>query len=362
MIFNSDDDTDILSSDLADNAVNEGNSEDTSKEGSVTPTKDTDNEDSNVNPPVIDDNANSDTSQNTNVVTNNSNNSTQPSKEKSNITISKKSVVRGAKLYVYLKDSNGKGIAGKTITVQIGGKTYTKVTDKNGAVCFDFTTLLGKYTLKAKFNGDSDYLSSQETFTINFYRLEPKLIISTKSVARSKYFTGYLKTSAGKAFAGKKIVITLKGKKFTKYTDSNGKFTLKINNPAGKYKMTVKFAGSTSYLPATSTFTLNVYKQKTKISVASTSVIKGNYLYAYLKTNNGVALVNKPVIIKFNNKKTFYKTTNSNGRVSLKINSEPGSYSTKVIYKGNGYYKPITYSFKTRSFIDKTKITVQAVL
>ena len=122
--------------------------------------------------------------------------------------------------------------------------------------------------------------------------------------------------------------------------------------------MTVKFAGSTSYLPATSTFTLNVYKQKTKISVASTSVIKGNYLYAYLKTNNGVALVNKPVIIKFNNKKTFYKTTNSNGRVSLKINSEPGSYSTKVIYKGNGYYKPITYSFKTRSFIDKTKITV----
>ncbi len=355
--LDSGEDTTNMNSDLADNTVNEGNSNDISNEGSVAPTEDTDNGDSKVNPPVVNNNTKSDTS-NTSVAANNTNNSTQPSKEKSSISISKKSVVRGAKLYVYLKDSNGKGILGKTITVQIGGKTYTKTTDKNGAVCFDFTSLLGSYSLKAKFNGDSDYLSSQETFTINFYRLEPKLIISTKSVARSKYFTGYLKTSSGNAFSGKKIVITFRGKKYTKITDSKGKFTLKINNPAGKYKMSIKFAGSTSYLPVSKTFTLTVYKQKTNISVASKNVIKGKYLYAYLKTYNGVALVNKPVIIKFNNKKTFYKTTNKNGRVSLKINSEPGSYSTKIIYKGNGYYKPSTYSFKTRSFIDKTKITV----
>lgn len=360
MELHSGDDTNILKSDLADNTVNADDSNDTSKEGSVAPTEDTDNGDSKVTPTVIDNNTKSGTSENKNVATNDTNNSTQPSKEKSSISISKKSVVRGAKLYVYLKDSNGKGISGKSISVQIGGKTYTGTTDKNGAVCFTFTSLLGAYSLKVKFNGDSNYLASQETFAVNYYRLNPKLVISSKSVARSKNFVGYLKNSNGDGFAGKKIVITFKGKKFYKTTDSKGKFALKINNPAGKYKMTVKFAGSTSYLPISKTFTLSVYKQKTVISVASKSVVKGKYLYAYLKTNNGVALANKPVIIRFNNKKTFYKTTNKNGRVSLKINSEPGSYSTKITYKGNGYYKPTTYSFKTRSFIDKTKITVSS--
>ncbi len=356
--MDSDGDTTNTNSDLTDNAVNEGNSNHISNEGSVTSTEDTDNGDSNANSPVVDENTKSDTSINTGVAANNTNNSTQPSKDKSSISISKKSVVRGSNLHIYLKNSNGKGISGKSITVQINGKTYTRTTDKNGAVCFNFSSLLGKYSLKVKFNGDADYLSSTGTFTINIYRLDPKIVVSSSSVARSKKFVGYLKKSNGNAFAGKKIIITFKGKKFTKTTDSKGKFTLKINNPAGKYKMSIKFAGSTTYNPASKTFTLTVYKQKTSISVASKNVIKGKYLYAYLKTNKGVALVNKPVIIKFNNKKTFYKTTNKNGRVSLKINSEPGSYSTKVIYKGNGYYKPTTFSFKTRSFIDKTKITV----
>ena len=356
--LDSDDDTTNINSDLTDNAVNEGNSNDISKEGSVTPTEDIDNGDSKANSPVVDDNTKSDTS-NTAVAANNTNNSTQPSKEKSSISISKKSVVRGSNLHIYLKNSNGKGISGKSITVQINGKTYTRTTDKNGAVCFNFSSLLGKYSLKVKFSGDADYLSSQGTFTVDYYRLEPKLTVS-KSVARSKNFVGYLKKSNGNGFAGKKIIITFKGKKYTKTTDSKGKFTLKINNPAGKYKMSIKFAGSTSYLPVTKTFTLSVYKQKTNISVASKNVIKGKYLYAYLKTNSGVALVNKPVIIRFNNQKTFYKTTDKNGRVSLKINSDPGSYSTKITYKGNGYYKPTTYSFKTRSFIDKTKITVSS--
>ena len=355
-------DTNIINSDLVENTAKDGNSEDISKEASVTSTEDTNTDNSKVTPTVIDNNTKSSTSQNKTVAANNTNdtnNSTQPSKDKSSISISKKSVVRGSNLYIYLKNSDGKGISGKSITVQINGKTYTRTTDKNGAVCFNFSSLLGQYSLKVKFNGDADYLSSTGTFTVNIYRLTPKIVPSS-SVARSKNFVGYLKKSNGNAFAGKKIIITFKGKNYYKTTDSKGKFTLKINNPEGKYKMSIRFAGSTTYNPVTKTFTLSVYRQKTNISVASKNVVKGKYLYAYLKTNQGVALVNKPVIIKFNNKKTFYKTTNKNGRVSLKINSVPGSYSTKIIYKGNGYYKPTTYSFKTRSFIDKSKITVSS--
>ena len=83
--MDSDGDTTNTNSDLTDNAVNEGNSNHISNEGSVTSTEDTDNGDSNANSPVVDDNTKSDTSINTGVAANNTNNSTQPSKDKSSI-------------------------------------------------------------------------------------------------------------------------------------------------------------------------------------------------------------------------------------------------------------------------------------
>lgn len=347
------DNANILSSDLTDDAVNADNSNDVPKEGSVSPAEDSSNADQAVNPPINSD----EKGDATNVVSNNTNNSTQPSKEKSSISVANKSVVRGSNLKIYLKDGSGKGISGKTVKVQIGGKTYTKTTNKNGLVAFNFTSFLGKYSLKVIFNGDSSYLSSQNTYTINFYRLTPKINVSSTSVARGKSLTGYLKKSNGNAFAGKKLTITYRGKKYYRTTNSKGKFSFKISAPAGYYKIKITYPGSTSYKSLTKTYTVKVYKQKTNISIASASVVRGKLLYAYLKTNKGEALVNKPVTIKFTTR-YFYKTTDKNGRVTLKINSKPGTYATKVIYKGNGYYKPTSKSFKLKSYVAKTKITV----
>lgn len=350
------DNANILSSDLTDDAVNADNSNDVPKEGSVSPAEDSSKADQTVNPPI----SNDEKGDATNVVannTNNTNNSTQPSKEKTSVSVANKSVVRGSNLKIYLKDSSGKGISGKTVKVQIGGKTYTKTTNKNGLVAFNFTSFLGKYSLKVIFNGDSSYLASQNTYTINFYRLTPKITVSSTSVARGKSLTGYLKKSNGNAFAGKKLTITYRGKKYYRTTNSKGKFSFKISAPAGNYKIKITYPGSTSYKTLTKAYTVKVYKQKTNISIASASVVRGKLLYAYLKTNKGEALVNKPVTIKFTTR-YFYKTTDKNGRVTLKINSKPGTYSTKVIYKGNGYYKPISKSFKLKSYVAKTKITV----
>lgn len=287
---------------------------------------------------------------------------TEVSKENTTISVSKTSIQRGTVLYIYLKDSNGNPISGKTLSMDIGGNKYTKTTDNNGAVSLKFSSLLGKYTLKVTFNEDSDYLSSNDSFSLNFYQSATKITVASQSVARGKYLYAYLKDSSGKAISGQTVKIKFRGKTYTKVTNSNGRVSLKITSVASKYTTKITYAGNTSYKSSSKSFTLNVYKTKTNITVASKSVIRGKYLYAYLKDSKGNPLASKSVKIKFYYSKYrykyFYKTTNSNGRVSLKINNKPGYYTTKIIYSGSGYYKPYTKSFQLKSYVASTKFTV----
>lgn len=287
---------------------------------------------------------------------------TEVSKENTTISVSKTSIQRGTVLYIYLKDSNGNPISGKTLSLDIGGNKYTKTTDNNGAVSLKFSSLLGKYTLKVKFNEDSEYLSSNDSFALNIYQSATKITVSSQSVARGKYLYAYLKDSSGKAISGQAIKIRFNGKTYTRVTDSNGGVYLKIGSVASKYTTKITYAGNTSFKSSSKSFTLTVYKTKTNITVASKSVIRGKYLYAYLKDSKGNPLASKSVKIKFYYSKYrykyFYKTTNSNGRVSLKINNKPGYYTTKIIYSGSGYYKPYTKSFQLKSYVASTKFTV----
>ena len=347
-------DTDVISSDLIEDQNEENSQSDILSDGqSNNDDGNTDSADSNL------DNSNGDSAgSDSDDMTSN----TEVSKEKTTISVSKTSIQRGTVLYIYLKDSNGNPISGKTLSLDIGGNKYTKTTDNNGAVSLKFSSLLGKYTLKVKFNEDSEYLSSNDSFALNIYQSATKITVSSQSVARGKYLYAYLKDSSGKAISGQTIKIKFNGKTYTRVTNSNGGVSLKISSVASKYTTKISYAGNTSYKSSSKSFTLKVYKTKTNITVASKSVIRGKYLYAYLKDSKGNPLASKSVKIKFYYSKYrykyFYKTTNSNGRVSLKINNKPGYYTTKIIYSGSGYYKPYTKSFQLKSYVASTKFTV----
>ena len=146
------DNTNVISSDLIEDQNEENLQTDNLSDGqSNNDDGNTDSADSNLN----DGNGDSAGSDSDDITSN-----TEVSKEKT--TISKTSIQRGTVLYIYLKDSNGNPISGKTLSLDIGGNKYTKTTDNNGAVSLKFSSLLGKYTLKVTFNEDSDYLSSND--------------------------------------------------------------------------------------------------------------------------------------------------------------------------------------------------------
>ena len=203
--------------------------------------------------------------------------------------------------------------------------------------------------------------TNQETIT-NDNIISPdktKIIVMNTSVVKERKLVLKLVDSNNKPIANKKISITLAKKTYSNITDKNGKISLKISLEPGKYTVKVKFLGDENYEKSNKTFIMNVFKLKTNFTVPKTSIIRGQYFYAYLKDKNNNPLASKSVSIKYMGK-TYYKTTDKNGRFKLKINAKIGKYDAKLIYKGSKSYLKTSKNIRIKSYNATTKITFNA--
>ena len=278
-------------------------------------------------------------------------------KQSSSISVSGSSVIRGYSYTSALVDSNNKALSGKNITFTISGKTYTITTDSNGKAALPISLAAGTYSLKMAFAGDDDYLASSKTISINVLANTPAITTGSTSVVRGYYFYAYLKDKAGKALSGEKLTIKVNGKTYTKTTNSNGRVSLKINLPAGTYKMNIYHYASGIYSYASKSVTLKSVANTPSITVANSTVIRGKYLYVYLKDKTGKALSGQKVTFKVNGK-TYTKTTNSNGRAALKFTLNAGKYYTQIYHYASGVYAYKKKALTVSVLKNTPKITV----
>ena len=237
-------------------------------------------------------------------------------------TVSATEVMKGYYLYVYLKDAKGNPINGVNVTIEAGLKI--KLDPK-------------KYAVKLSYDGNEIHDSASKSFNLNVVKNQPYFKYNSK-ISTLNYLTVYLKDGAYKPIANKKITIKIGSTKYTRTTDSNGRARVYVKKLPGKYKVKLYYKGNAIYSAVSKSYTLKVVKKATAFTVKNTTVVKGKYLYVYLKDANGKALKNKKVTIRLNGKK-YVKTTNSNGRVSLKVSLKAGSYKVKLYYSGSKYYK-----------------------
>ena len=183
-------------------------------------------------------------------------------------------------------------------------------------------------------------------------------VVST-SVARNNYLKFYIKDNESVGLSGVKSNVKINGATYSVTTNSKGLGQLKLSLTADKYYSTViKFVGNDFYLSSSKSFTTKVIKTSTVLSVKSTTVIKGSYLYVILKDKNSKVLSNQKVYIRFNGK-TYTKTTNSKGVASLLIKNAPAkTYTTKLTYKGNANYYSTSKSLKVKVVKDTTVLSV----
>ena len=154
-------------------------------------------------------------------------------------------------LSVTLKDANGKAIANKTITYSINGVTKTTKTDANGIVKIAVNQAkAGTYYYSICFLGDNDYKSAFKTVKVTVNKQATKAVFKAKTfkVKATKKVSFTLKDASGKAIKGKKITFKVGKKTYTAKTNAKGVATVKVKlTKKGKYTVTAKFAGDSTY-------------------------------------------------------------------------------------------------------------------
>lgn len=208
--------------------------------------------------------------------------------------------------------------------------------------------LIGLQT-NTSYLGDSG--SDSNTTDTSTSQKSTSIVVKSTSVVRGNYLTVYLRDSDGNPISSQSVTFTLKGKTYSKTTDSNGVAKLKITLKTGKYKIKITYAGGTLYTGSSKTTTIKLYKIGTKITPSSKSVVRGKTFKITLKTKSGKVLKGQKIIFKISNKK-YKKTTNSKGKASVTIKLKAKkTYTMKVTYKG-------TTSYVASS--KKVKLTVKA--
>ena len=268
--------------------------------------------------------------------------STTNSKNSTTIVSSGNSVVNGNDYSVTLKDKNTNTVlSNKNIIFTLNGNNYTKTTNSQGVASLTINANAGNYTLAVRFIGDGLYYNSSKTVALTVVKDKTTFVDSGSSIVKGNYYYLTLKDSKGNVLFNKTVSLTFNGKTYTRITDSLGKVGLKLNSPsAGKtYKLSYKYGGDSQYGSSSGSVNLNV-KLGTTVSGSGSAIVQGNNYYVTLKDANGNVLSNKTVTFKFpSNGKTYTKTTNSKGVVSLKISATAGkAYQFAYSYGGSSYY------------------------
>ena len=253
-----------------------------------------------------------------------------------------------------LKDENGLAIAGKTIVFTVNGKTYNGTTNANGVASAKITlTAGGTYTITAKFAGDSEYQAKTGTGKLTLTKQSTSLTSSGKTYTvtnTAKYIYVTLKDGAKKLLASKKITATVNGKTFSAKTNSKGVAKIKLTLTKVKtFKVSLKFAGDSTYSASTKTIKVKVTKTKTKLAVPKKTykkAAKSKKLTATLKDQTGKVIKSKTVKFTVNGK-TYSAKTNKKGvaTVSVKLSAKK-TYKFKVRFAGDSKYYAVTKTAK----------------
>ena len=259
----------------------------------------------------------------------------------------------GRKFTATFLKSNGKALANKKIKFKIDGKKYKVKTNANGVASLSLASL-SKGTHKI-ISYNKDGLTKTNTITV---------VSSTTSSLTTKtytFLTGDTKKIKVKLLnkfgyapgKGKIIKITINGKTYSKKTNANGNAKLKLPTlNAGVYTVKYSFEGNSFYKASSASDKVEILPSKTTTFTVKSTTTFGhgaNTPFKVALTSGSVPLAKRTVTITLDGK-TYTKTTDSNGIVSLPISLAVGKYT--ITYKNTAESK---VSSKTAS----TAITVK---
>ena len=219
--------------------------------------------------------------------------------------------------------------ANETVTFEINGKNYTRLSDENGDAVMAINLGPGNYTIKTTYN-----MNTVENTII----VLPTLIAEdlVKYYRNASQFDITLINGAGKAVSGKNITMNINGIFYIRTTNENGTARLNINLPPGEYILTaidpvtgLQMSDSITVLPVLNASDITMkYRDGTQF-IATVLDGEGNPY--------------KEQIVTFNVNGVLYnRITDSNGQAKLNINLMAGEYIITSSYNGFNIANKIT--------------------
>ncbi|WP_405293207.1 transglutaminase domain-containing protein [Methanobrevibacter sp.] len=265
---------------------------------------------------------------------------------------------------VTLKDMDDKAVPNQKISLEVGGKIYSAITDSEGMAYVETHKLAqGSYTVSLSYAGDSSYAASSLSKNVD--------VLS--SITGSNFTKYYLDSSnynvtfwrGNSPLANTNVTFILNGKTYVKTTDDDGVVTLDVNWPVGKYGLTA----INPYSGEEVTHKIVVKKDKTKFKAKSKIKVKANKKTSFsvvLKSKHGALLKNKKIYFTYDNKKVTAKT-NSKGKATVTIPVlSKGTHKISFKYKGEkGFYSKsgsatLVVSGSSKKTTDSTKTSSSA--
>ena len=260
------------------------------------------------------------------------------------------SVADGADGYDYqfiLKDENGTALEDMDVTVSFNGKTQKVTTDEDGWGTVKVNANVeGTYDVIVSFEGDDEYNPVKQHATIKLVKektsfVAPDRVVYVQEMSRGYKYSAILKDVNGKVLANKKVLFKFNGKSIVTYTDEKGWATVTLTAVnAGTQTVTIKFAGDRYYRETSTTRTIKIVRESSKLTVESKTykTDETKQITAMLKSKSDKAIYGAKLTLTSNGR-TYTATTDNNGKAIFTIDiKNPGTYTAVSTFNDSRFF------------------------
>jgi len=239
--------------------------------------------------------------------------------------------------------TDGEGIKGEKVNINVNGKTYTATTGGYGYFTVQYAiTSYDNLTVTMSYNGNSKYEATSNTTTYSV-KQESNIYMYTRSGDKKGStikVSGKLQTN-GEGIRGEKVTINVNGKSYTATTGGYGYFT--VNHTITSYdnlNVTFTYAGNKNYEASTNSTVYKVNPQTTLFIYSRTGDTKGSTIKVSGKLLcDGEGVKGEKITINVNGK-TYTATTGGYGYFTVKHTiTTYDNLTVSMSYAGSSKYE-----------------------
>jgi hypothetical protein len=221
-------------------------------------------------------------------------------------------------------------VKGFNVTFHANGKDYN-ATSRYGLVIYEIKDLdFGTYEYSVRLISDiyeaDDYTGE---FNVTIHKTK---IIASEYIYPSGNYSVELKNMSGGAVPNRTVSLTVNGTTYNETTDNTGTAVFHFTLGYGDYSAKISFAGDDDYSKSQLTVTI---KSKSTIEFVSDTYSSNSQYSAVLRDSSGKAVANEMVEVIFNGV-NYGLYSDANGKVSFTINTNPGTYTVRIINPVSG--------------------------